>query len=168
MALSDAAVSSLPFGDRAYDDLDYCWDQWEGAVRDVLVDLPGPEDEDAELYWFIAFVGNLAWAATVFFPPAATIGVVAAAGNTVKIAAGTSRASQAVSLLGAAVGSGGVPKLNQFLHSGKAPPQLNSPEGKALLRRIITERVDKLKVAYQDPLGLGPKRLDQPPDLWCG
>ena len=113
-------------------------------------------------------MGNLAWAATVFFPPAAEVGVVAAAGTVVKIGVGTSRWSQAVSILGAAVGSGGVPKLNQFLHSGKAPPQLNSPEGKALLRRIITERVDKLKVAYQDPLGLGPKRLDQPPDLWCG
>lgn len=154
MTISAATIKALPIGDRAYDDLDYCWSEWEDALRDVLVDLPGPTDDDATLNWFIAFVGNMAWAATVFFPPAALVGVAAAgeARATVQIAQGASRATEVVSLLGAAAGSGAYPKFQQILQSGSAPPALNSPEGKAMLRRLIGERTTKAKGEYRDAI----------------
>ena len=73
MPISDAAINALPLGKDVYDDLTYCLQEWQTAGSDAVMALPDPEAPNSQLDWVISLVGNLAWAATVFFPPAFAI-----------------------------------------------------------------------------------------------
>jgi hypothetical protein len=83
MPISDAAIKEVmkTLGGEAAGDVDYCFQEWESAVSDAILLLPEPKDECAFLDWGVSFIGNLAWAATVFFPPAVTIKAISSVGK---------------------------------------------------------------------------------------
>lgn len=146
MPISEAALKALPLGKDVYDDLTYCMQEWQEAGYKAVTALPPPDDSDATLDWFISLVGNMAWAATVFFPPAfeavaaaklAQKGIAIAADKL--IVASASAATKATSMLGAGLAAGIVPQLRKI---GK----LNSPQGKEFLNGYLSTQVpDTLK-----------------------
>src|SRR5215470_1489146 len=103
MPISDSAINALPLGKDVYDDLTYCLSQWQEAGYKAAMALPDPEDDNATVDWVITLVGNLAWAATVFFPPASAVGVGAVV---IKGIGPASVATKATSMLGATLAAG--------------------------------------------------------------
>ncbi len=100
---------------------------WAQAAEGAINDARDPDEADSEIFWLIALAGNMLWASTVFFPPAAVVGEI-------------TTATKAASLLGAALGSGTVQKL--FIR----PPK---PDGaKAFLRDVVAARKDALREMY--------------------
>jgi hypothetical protein len=165
MPISDAAINALPLGIHVYDDLTYCMQEWQNAGFEAVQELPDPEDDDATVNWVICLIGNLAWAATVFFPPtriasaliATKVGAKAAVGGGLQIveaeialgsALAPSTATKAVSMIGATLAADVVGRLR------KLGGDLRSPMGKAFLADYLGSQVpDLLKqyVAGADP-----------------
>ena len=75
MPIRDAAINALPLGKDVYDDLTYCMQEWQNAGFEAVQGLAEPEEEGSTADWVITLIGNLAWAATVFFPPAFEAGL---------------------------------------------------------------------------------------------
>lgn len=156
MPISDAAIEKVMtnLGDKVGDDVDYCFQEWDFAVSEAIEHLPEPEDDSAFLEWIIAFIGNMAWAATVFFPPAAALKAGASS---------VSAATKAVSVLGAAVGGGGPTKLIDYINNNTdddhpVPPPLNSKKGQAFLIDYTAERSNATRTIY---MTLAPKFIDE-------
>jgi hypothetical protein len=133
MSISDAAVQSLPWGDRVADDIDYCIQEWQSALTDAILSIPGPDDDHSEAYWVVTFIGNILWGATVFFPPAAGV------------AAGVSAATKAVTMVSAVAASGVAQKV-----LASAPPTLSSPDGKQFLTRTVDQQATIFKKNYHE------------------
>ena len=92
------------------------------------------------MYWFISLAGNMLWAATVFFPPAAPLAAAALAAKAAAVAAGPSLATKAASLLGAALGSNVLGQL-------KGQP-VSIDAAKSFLRDVMAKRQDQLYALY--------------------
>ena len=150
MPISDAAINALPLGKDVYDDLTYCLQEWQTAGSDAVMALPDPEAPSSQLDWVISLVGNLAWAATVFFPPAFAIaetatvvrGGVQVARVEKLVYASASAATKATSMMGATVAAGVVSQLRQL--GGK----LNSPQGKRFLDNYLGSQVPDVLEQY--------------------
>jgi hypothetical protein len=159
MPISDAAINALPLGKDVYDDLTYCMQEWQNAGFEAVQEVPEPEDEDATVNWVICLIGNLAWAATVFFPPtriasaliATKAGAKAAVGGGLQIveaeialgsALAPSTATKAVSMLGATLAADVVGRLR------KLGGNLRSPMGKAFLADYLGNQVPDLLKEY--------------------
>jgi hypothetical protein len=141
MAISDAAINALPIGKDVYDDLTYCTSQWQEAAYKAVLGLPDPQESDSKVNWLISLVGNLAWAATVFFPPAAAVAVGTTVAEKVTYA-GASAATKATSMIGATLAAGVVAEL------GKLDGDLGSPEGKRFLNRYLSSQVPTVLKEY--------------------
>jgi hypothetical protein len=100
---------------------------WAAAARDAIDSASDPVEEESAIYWFLGLAGNMLWAATVFFPPAAAVGAI-----TLEV--------KAASLLGAAIGSGSIQKLYSM--------PVNKPSGKQFLKAQIAENQDQLRDLY--------------------
>ena len=134
MTVYDAAVKNLPLGHDVYGDITNCFQDWRAAACDAIFSAPEPSDDNANTEWWIAILGNMAWAATVMFPPAFT--VVEAA-----VVAGASAATKAVSFLGAAAGSGVITKVREYRGKIKA-------DGKDYIRHLVLSQIPRLQSAY--------------------
>jgi hypothetical protein len=162
MATSDiwnSAIKNLPLGDNVHTDIVNCFQDWRAATCDAIFSAPEPEDENANTEWWIAILGNMAWAATVMFPPAlAVVGVsqVAAEAGLViataareettitrAVVAGASAATKAVSFLGAAAGSGIYAKVREYRGKIKA-------DGKDYIRHYVLSQIPRLQSSYID------------------
>ena len=77
MTVYDAAIKNLPLGQDVYGDITNCFQDWRAATCDAIFSAPEPTDENANTEWWIAILGNMAWAATVMFPPAFAVAKVA-------------------------------------------------------------------------------------------
>jgi len=130
MPISDDAINALPFGNDAFGDLAYCMQEWRNAGYEAVQALDDPDDSDSDIHWGIALIGNLAWAATVFFPPA--FGTVAT----------VSTATKAVSMLGSTLAAGISVKLAEV--GGK----LTTPKGKQFLDDYLESQVPDLLEEY--------------------
>src|SRR2546423_14815566 len=76
MTRTASAINSLPLGKDVYGDITNCFQDWRAAACDAIFSAPEPTDDTANTQWWIAILGNMAWAATVMFPPAfAVVGV---------------------------------------------------------------------------------------------
>src|SRR5882757_9305926 len=106
MSISDAAINLLPLGKDVYDDLTFCMQEWENAGFEAVQAVSDPESDSSTFDWVVTLIGNLAWAATVFFPPARVAGSL--------IATETSVATKAVSMLGATLAADVVGKLGKL------------------------------------------------------
>jgi hypothetical protein len=135
MPISDAAIRSLGLGKDVYDDLTYCLGQWQEAGWKAAASVPDPQDENSSLDWAISFLGNLAWAVTVFFPAAFEV----SAGVTYATA---SRATKIVSVVGATFAGGIVPELRKVFG------RLDSPDGKRFLQRYFGSQVPDILKEY--------------------
>jgi hypothetical protein len=159
MPISDAAINTLPLGKDVYDDLTYCMQEWQNAGFEAVQGLPDPEEEDTTVNWVICLIGNLAWAATVFFPPTriASALIATQAGARPAIAGGLqivkaelalgsalapSTATKAVSMLGATLAADVVGRLR------KLGGDLRSPMGKAFLADYLGNQVPDLLKQY--------------------
>jgi hypothetical protein len=150
MSISDAAINALPLGKDVFDDLTYCLQEWQTAGSGAVMELPDPEDPNSTFDWVISLIGNLTWAATVFFPPAFAIAAPArvaiyvgeVAGSANRVYASASAATQAASMLGATLASGVVPKLRQL------EGNLRSPQGKRFLDDYMGSQVPAVQHAY--------------------
>src|SRR5262249_46716657 len=128
---------ALPWGKDVYDDLTYCLSQWQEAGYKAAMALPGPSESGSTLDWYISLIGNLAWAATVYFPPAFAVSTAA------KVTYATaSTATKAASMIGATLAAGVVPQLRAL--RGK----LNSPQGKAFLSNYLGSQVPDILNEY--------------------
>jgi hypothetical protein len=127
--------ASLGMGRDVYDDLTYCMQQWQEAGYKAAMAMPEPATSDGE--WVISLVGNLLWAATVFFPPA----FVEATATKVAFAT-ASTATNACSMLGSAVAAGVVGKLVNL--NGN----LNSHLGKQFMADYLSGQVPNLLKQY--------------------
>ena len=159
MTITASAINSLPLGKDVYGDITNCFQDWRAAACDAIFSTPEPTDDTANTQWWIAILGNMAWAATVMFPPAfavvgvaevaAEAGLVIATGAreeatiTRAVVAGASAATQAVSFLGAAAGSGVVAKVNEYQGKIKA-------DGKDYIRHYVLSQIPRLQSAYVD------------------
>jgi hypothetical protein len=121
------------------DKIVYCFTQWLEAGKSAVAGLDEPEASESMFDWTISLLGNLAWAATVFFAPEMLLvegGLVASA----------SAATKATSLLGAAAGSGVVAKLR---HLGEvADGDLRSKPGKRILHEMLSAQVPGLQKIF--------------------
>jgi hypothetical protein len=162
MATSDiwnSAIKNLPLGDNVHTDIVNCFQDWRAATCDAIFSAPEPEDENANTEWWIAILGNMAWAATVMFPPAlAVVGVsqVAAEAGLViatatreetTITAGGSggrvRRYQGSLVLGAAAGSGVYAKVREYHGKIKA-------DGEDYIRHYVLSQIPRLQSSYVD------------------
>jgi hypothetical protein len=150
MSISDATINALPLGKDVLDDLTYCLQEWQTAGSDAVMALPDPEDPNSTVDWVISLIGNLAWAATVFFPPAFAIAAPVTVARDVGLVAGSeklvfasaSAATKATSMMGATLAAGVVPQLRQL--GGK----LNSPQGKRFLADYLGSQVPDVLAKY--------------------
>ena len=159
MPISDAAINSLPIGKDVFDDLTYCTTEWQNAGFEAVQALSDPEEDSSTLDWTITLIGNLAWAATVFFPPAAVVPALIATQSGAKAIVGgglsivkaeialgaalaPSTATKAVSMLGATLAADVVGKLR------KLAGNLKSPSGKAFLSDYLGNQVPDLLKEY--------------------
>jgi hypothetical protein len=144
--VSDAVLRTITLGKDVFDDITYCLQAWQNAGASAVSFLADPTDPDATLDWVISLLGNLLWAATVFFDPAMIVVEVAAAevlevgvsriGERLKVPqtiASASVATRVASLLGATVGSGAIGQLRQLI----AEQGLRSPKGKQFVPVIF-------------------------------
>jgi hypothetical protein len=151
--ISQTAIDALPVGKDVYDDLTYCLQQWQEANYKAAMAVPEPADDSSTVDWVISLVGNLIWAASVFFPPAFAVtttgkvayklGVEIAEGSKV-VYATASTATKAASVLGAVIGAGTV---SQFRRLGG---KLNSPQGKHFLSQYFGSQVPDLLKVYRE------------------
>jgi hypothetical protein len=121
MALSAAAIARLE-SDLATSVEGFITDgllAWAQAAEGAINDSKDPDEDDSAIYWFISLAGNMLWASTVFFPPAAVVGTV-------------TRATKTASTLGAGLAADTVRKL--FTH----PP--NTASAKAFLRDAVAKQ----------------------------
>jgi hypothetical protein len=149
MPISEAAINALPLGKDVYDDLTYCMQQWQEAGYKAVMVLPPPDDPDANVDWVISLIGNMAWAATVFFPPAFEVATAAkVAQQGIRIAeeklvfASASAATKATSMIGAGLAAGIVPQLR------KLGGRLSSPDGKEFLSNYLGTQVPDILKTY--------------------
>ncbi len=98
MALSkaDKDVLASQLGEEVEQFLEDFTQDWQSAAEYATANANDPQDDDSNLYWGIAFAGNLLWALTACFPPAGTVKVLEISWR---------RATQVVSIFGAAAGS---------------------------------------------------------------
>jgi hypothetical protein len=116
--ISDQAIKQAILGKDIEQKIWDCTQAWEGACNDAVEEMVKQQklEDDAKAardQFVTCLIGNLAWAATVFFPPAITLGFTQdlfAAGKYVAPHAyeiqGASAATKIVSVLGATTGSG--------------------------------------------------------------
>jgi|SoiMethySBSTD1v2_1073268.scaffolds.fasta_scaffold16420_8 hypothetical protein len=156
MPIRDAAINALPLGKDVYDDLTYCMQEWQNAGFEAVQGLAEPEEEGSTADWVITLIGNLAWAATVFFPPAFEAGLawklmkgpaLAAAEFTHPFAQrivfpSASAATKAVSMLGATLAADVVGRLRRLAGN------MRSPIGKAFLTDYLGNQVPDLLKQY--------------------
>jgi hypothetical protein len=140
MSISTATINALPIGKDVYDDLTFCFQEWTSAGSEACLALPDPEDPDSRAYWYISVIGNLAWAATVFFSPPTLV----IAGVTKLVVASANVATKATSMMGAGLAAGLVPEL------AKLGPNLNSTLGKQFLADYLEVQVPGLLNTYAD------------------
>jgi len=124
-AIKDIKKQAIPGKDVEQKVTD-CLQDWAAAGSNAVKELMERQrqEQDAEVaraQFIISLVGNLAWAATVFFPPAAAVVVTkdffgpsgwSGLINTLE-SPGPSGATKIVSVLGAAVGSNAIGRLAQ-------------------------------------------------------
>lgn len=122
--LSDQAIKQAILGKDIEQKVTDCLQDWAGACSDAVKEMMEKQrlQQDAEAakaQFVISLIGNLAWAATVFFPPAAAVAVTkdffgpGGYSGLTKImeSPGPSGVTKIVSVLGAAVGSGTINQL---------------------------------------------------------
>lgn len=155
MPVSDAAINALPLGKDLYGHIRDCFLNWQQAACNAIFTAPDPQDSGATMEWWIALVGNMVWAATVFFPPSfvaagvveATVTAEAVASTatatvrTASVVASASAATKAASLVGAAVGSGVVVQLRSYGRNLKT-------DGKGYIRQYVLSQIPAIQSAY--------------------
>ncbi|MGD0567384.1 MAG: hypothetical protein ABSA78_03175 [Candidatus Sulfotelmatobacter sp.] len=105
--------------------------EWAIAAEGAVADAHDPEDDDSDVYWLISLLGNLLWAATVFFPPAAVVAEgVSSASMSTKVA----------SMLGATMAADVARKMWQD------PPATD--QAKESLRDMISAKEDELRTLF--------------------
>jgi hypothetical protein len=119
----DAAINEAILGKDVEQKVTDCLQDWSAAASDAVKQLMEKQrqEQDAEVaraQFILSLIGNLAWAATVFFPPAAAVAVTKDFMTPVGYLAvrtmespGPSAATKIVSVLGATVGSNTVGRL---------------------------------------------------------
>jgi len=137
--VSDAAYEKLGVGKDVEQAVTDCMQDWQGAAEWALDHLPDPPQSVPWLEWAIGFVGNMLWAVTVFFPPAAPLAGAAT------VAAGASRATKVASLLGAAVGSSSSQIGGLIRNVGG---KLDRKEAKEFLHRWFSEQIGSATDAF--------------------
>jgi len=112
--LSKEAINNTIRGFDVEQKVNDCLQDWANAGSDAVKEMMRLQqlDDTSREQFVISLIGNLAWAATVFFPPAAVAAGAAAAG-----AAAATALTKIVSMLGAAVGSN---TIGQLLQPGKS------------------------------------------------
>lgn len=155
MPISDKTIKDLPLGDRVEHAIEDCIQDWEGAIEWSIDHLPDPPVGFSWLDWSIGLVGNMLWAATVFFPPSFAIaapmevarGGVLLAGTGKLVYASASAAVKATSLLGAAIGSSGS-QIGGVLRA--LDGELNSPEGKKFMHDFLMRQIGPVYQQFVD------------------
>lgn len=113
--LSDEAINNTIRGADVEQKVTDCLQDWAHAGSDAVQEmmrLQKLQDDSSREQFVISLIGNLAWAATVFFPPAAAATPFMTASRGVHLPpkqyfdkSGTPAIAKIVSVLGAAVGS---------------------------------------------------------------
>ena len=164
MPISDKAIKDLPLGDKVEKAIFDCIQDWEGAIEWSIDHLPDPPVGFSWLDWSIGLVGNMLWAATVFFPPTFVIatttevamrGGVLVAGTGKLVYASASAATKAASVLGAAIGSSGT-QIGGLLRA--LDGELNSPEGKKFMHDFMMRQIGEIYQKFVDDADSGPDR----------
>src|SRR5262249_25625576 len=84
-----------------------CLQDWEAACSNAVKEMMEQQksgDDSSRKQFVISLIGNLAWAATVFFPPAAGVAATVSSASTL---------TKVVSVVGATVGSNTIGQLMQ-------------------------------------------------------
>lgn len=126
---SDEGIKDAKLGTEVEQKVKDCLQDWSAATSKAVQAMMERQRQQeaaeaakaARVQFVISLVGNLAWAATVFFPPAAAVAVTkdffGPSGYSGPIrtleSPGPSAATQIVSVLGAAVGSNTIGQLAQ-------------------------------------------------------
>jgi hypothetical protein len=124
--LSDEGVKDAITGTDVEQKVTDCLQDWSAAGGKAVTEMMEKQREAqnadaAKAQFIISLIGNLAWASTVFFPPAAAVVVTkdffgpnswSGLINTLE-SPGPSAATKIVSVLGAAVGSNTIGQLSQ-------------------------------------------------------
>ena len=97
LSKSDRDVLAAQLGEEVEQFLEDFTQDWQIAAESATANANDPQDDDSNVYWVVAFAGNMLWAITAFFPPGEK--ALKALDTTWK------RATQVVSLAGAAAGS---------------------------------------------------------------
>jgi|SRR5689334_4136956 hypothetical protein len=125
MTITASAINSLPLGKDVYGDITNCFQDWRAAACDAIFSAPEPTDETANTQWWIAILGNMAWAATVMFPPAfAVVGVAEVAAEAGLVIATGAREEATITR---AVVAGRQPLLRPSRFSAPRPVQVWLP-----------------------------------------
>jgi hypothetical protein len=126
--LSDEGIKAVKLGSEVEQKVTDCLQDWSAASSKAVQEMTERQRQQdaseaadaAKVQFIISLVGNLAWAATVFFPPAAAVAVTkeffGPGGRSLMRTSespGASAATKIVSVLGAAVGSGTIAQFAQ-------------------------------------------------------
>jgi hypothetical protein len=155
--LSPAAFSGV-VGKDVFVDITYCLQEWQEAGKSAITYLPDPKDDHSWGDWVISLIGNLAWAATVFFPaegllvdamlPTTSIrgGIKVTQYIKTKLpSASASAATKAFSLGGAILGANTVGAIRGVTKNG-----MTSPDGKQVLHEFLGGQVPNLQKAFAE------------------
>jgi hypothetical protein len=122
--LSEKAINGTILGSEVENKVNDCLQDWaaagSNAVREMM-DRQKQADDSSKEQFIVSLIGNLAWAATVFFPPAAAAiptlsisrGVYLPIKQIYDTTTSPSALTKVVSVLGAAVGSNTLGQLAQ-------------------------------------------------------
>jgi hypothetical protein len=131
LSVTDKKVIGAQLGEEVEGFLEDFTQDWQAAGQYALANVSDPQEDDSDVYWWIALAGNMLWAATAFFPGGGVIqqlesGVAKVAVNGVtkympmikELPSNWPTATRAASLLGAAAG-GNVVAMGAAVASGK-------------------------------------------------
>ena len=131
---------------------------WKEEIDQAIGQAAYPVKPESQIYWFIALAGNLLWAATCFVAPEAAVVVKAAEKDATAVAkvAFQSRVVAAMSVTGAAVGSGAVEKLFPNRDVDAITPE----DGKNLVRDWAGKQRAVLEDIYKEQRRAWATQLD--------
>jgi hypothetical protein len=104
--------------------------EWQSAANQALALASDPADSDSILYWVAVLVGNMLWAATVFFPPSSVVAGLVEATTATKVA----------TVLGAAGASDAASKVLKRSST--------TSDAKEFLAHMLGQKHDELKKVY--------------------
>jgi hypothetical protein len=104
--------------------------EWQSAASLALALASDPADSDSILYWVAVLVGNMLWAATVFFPPSSVVAGLVEATTATKVA----------TVLGAAGASDAASKVLKRSST--------TSDAKEFLAQMLGQKHDELRRVY--------------------